>query len=94
MHEGIAKPGAPSECAIECSRCGACCIGADITALGKPVGVRCQHLTRDNLCAIYDHRPDVCRRYQPDETCLMIEAPTLGERVRKYMDLFGLQPEK
>jgi Fe-S-cluster containining protein len=22
---------------------------------------RCPHLTEDNLCDIYDHRPDICR---------------------------------
>ena len=25
------------------------------------VNARCEHLTEENLCAIYDHRPIVCR---------------------------------
>jgi len=27
------------------------------------VDVRCKYLTLDNLCSIYDRRPDVCRGY-------------------------------
>jgi uncharacterized protein len=78
---------------FECTRCGACCIAPDISTTNKPAGQRCEHLTEDLLCGIYDHRPDVCRRYQPDEICLMIAAPTLAERVRKYAELFDIRPE-
>ena len=42
-------------------------------------------------CRIYDARPSVCRAYRPDELCLRIAAPTLAERVRKYLELFGLE---
>ncbi len=78
---------------MECTRCGACCVAPDIAGLGKPVGARCPHLTDDLLCAIYEDRPDVCRQYQADEICRMIEAPNLDERVRKYLDIFGLAAE-
>ncbi|MBX5482375.1 MAG: YkgJ family cysteine cluster protein [Myxococcaceae bacterium] len=78
---------------MECTRCGACCVAPDIAALNKPVGLRCPHLTDDNLCAIYERRPQICRDYAPDEVCRMIEAPTLEERVRKYLALFGLEAE-
>lgn len=32
---------------------------------GKPAGVPCIHLTDDYRCAIYDARPEVCRRLRP-----------------------------
>jgi Fe-S-cluster containining protein len=34
---------------------------------GKPAGVRCVHLTDNNLCALFGkpERPDVCRLFQP-----------------------------
>jgi Fe-S-cluster containining protein len=78
---------------MECTRCGACCVAPDIAALDKPLGMRCPHLTADNLCSVYDRRPQVCRDYQPDEVCRLIEAPTLEERVQKYLALFGLSAE-
>jgi Fe-S-cluster containining protein len=74
--------------AMKCLRCGTCCTAPDISTLGKPSGVPCIHLNK-GLCAIYDERPAVCRGYRPDEICLMVAAPTLEERVRKYRELFG-----
>ncbi|MEW5742210.1 MAG: YkgJ family cysteine cluster protein [Myxococcota bacterium] len=78
--------------AYECTKCGACCVAPDIAALGKPLGVRCPHLSADNLCTQYENRPEVCRRYQPDELCERISAPTLEARVAKYLALFDLSP--
>ncbi|HYO67439.1 MAG TPA: YkgJ family cysteine cluster protein [Archangium sp.] len=78
---------------MECTRCGACCVAPDIAALDKPLGMRCPHLTADNLCSVYDRRPDVCRAYQADEVCRLIDAPTLEERVDKYLALFELTGE-
>jgi Fe-S-cluster containining protein len=78
---------------MECTRCGACCVAPDIAALDKPLGMRCPHLTADNLCSVYDRRPQVCRDYQPDKVCRLIEAPSLEERVQKYLALFGLSAE-
>ena len=78
---------------MECTRCGACCVAPDIAALDKPLGLRCPNLTADNLCGVYDRRPQVCRDYQADELCRLIESPTLEERVRKYLALFGLTAE-
>jgi hypothetical protein len=68
-------------------------VAPDIAALDKPLGMRCPHLTADSLCSVYDRRPQVCRDYAPDEVCRLIESPTLEERVRKYLDLFGLRAE-
>ncbi len=75
---------------IDCFRCGTCCVAPDIAALGKPLGVRCPHLGDDHLCRAYEQRPEVCRRYDADELCLAIDAPTLEERTAKYLGLFGL----
>ena len=74
-----------------CRRCGTCCIAPDITTIGKPLGVRCRHLDEENLCTVYAARPQVCRNYTPDELCLLIAAPSLPERVRNYLWLFGLE---
>jgi len=77
---------------IECTKCGACCVAPDIAALGKALGERCQHLTAENLCAVYENRPQICRDYAADWLCERIAAPTLEQRVRKYLDVFGLEP--
>lgn len=74
-----------------CRQCGTCCVAPDISALGKPLGKRCVHLGSDNLCSIYSQRPDICRRYSSDELCDVIRAPTLDERVQKYLSVFGLE---
>ena len=78
---------------MECSRCGACCVAPDIAALDKPLGLRCPHLTADNLCGVYENRPQICRDYAADDFCKQIEAPTLGERVAKYLAFFQLGDE-
>lgn len=75
---------------MDCLRCGTCCVAPDIKALGKPLAVRCRHLNADGACDRYGERPAVCRGYQPDEICLLIAAPTLEERVEKYLRLFDL----
>nr|WP_217917385.1 MULTISPECIES: YkgJ family cysteine cluster protein [unclassified Myxococcus] len=61
--------------------------------MDKPLGLRCPHLREDNLCDVYEERPAICRDYRADELCTLIEAPTLEERVEKYLGLFGLQSE-
>jgi Fe-S-cluster containining protein len=78
---------------MECTRCGACCVAPDIAALDKPLGMRCPHLTAENLCGIYQRRPEICRSYRADELCARIAAPTLDERVRNYLAEFGLLAE-
>jgi Fe-S-cluster containining protein len=76
---------------MDCLKCGTCCTAPDITALGKPLGVKCPHLDNEGLCAIYEERPAVCRGYRSDWICLEIAAPTLAERVERYLALFGLR---
>jgi len=73
--------------------CGACCVAPDIAALDKPLGLRCPHLGPDSKCLVYENRPEVCRSYQADEVCERIAAPTLEERVAKYLALFTLEAE-
>lgn len=53
---------------MDCRKCGACCIALSISSLGKPAGVRCRHLTPDNLCALWGkpERPEACSAYRPD----------------------------
>lgn len=79
--------------AVECTKCGACCVAPDIAALDKPLGLACPHLGPDALCLAYDARPQVCRDYQPDELCERIAAPSLAERVAKYLAHFELTAE-
>lgn len=76
-----------------CTICGACCVAPDIAALGKPLGVRCPHLLPDLRCAVYEHRPRVCRSYPADELCDEIAADTLEERVARYLAVFDLTAE-
>jgi uncharacterized protein len=78
---------------MECSQCGACCVAPDIAALDKPLGLRCPHLLADNRCGVYDRRPQICRDYTPDALCERIAAPTLAERVQKYLAYFELEAE-
>jgi len=79
---------------IECIKCGTCCIAADISTLNKPLGVRCQYLTDDNLCSIYEQRPRICRDYKPDEVCLAIRGlKSQTERIRKFLEIYGLLEE-
>lgn len=73
-----------------CLQCGTCCVGPDISSLGKSIGVACCFLDSGMLCSIYADRPDVCRRYMPDEICRLVAAPSLEERVERYLCLFGL----
>ena len=58
--------------------CGACCIAPSISSPipgmpnGKPAGVRCVHLTPENLCALFGHpdRPAVCNSLRAEiEMC-------------------------
>jgi Fe-S-cluster containining protein len=63
----------------ECRRgCGACCIAPSISSpipgmpKGKPAGVRCIQLTKDNLCRLFGSplRPCVCESLKPSrEMC-------------------------
>ena len=55
--------------------------------------MRCCHLTADNLCAIYEQRPEICRAYRADELCERIQAPTVEERAARYLELFQLGDE-
>ncbi|MCI0514117.1 YkgJ family cysteine cluster protein [candidate division KSB1 bacterium] len=55
--------------------CGACCIAISISSAlpgmpaGKPAGVRCIHLTAENICRLHDQAnyPPVCKNLRPAE---------------------------
>lgn len=55
--------------------CGACCTAVSISSPipglpdGKPAGVRCPHLSADNLCLLYGkpERPSICVRFRATE---------------------------
>ncbi len=81
-----------------CVACGACCAAPDISTLAKPLGVTCKHQgagegpTQVHRCTIYDTRPAVCRGYTPDWICAEVAPlPTLAARVRRYLEIFGLE---
>jgi len=78
---------------MDCARCGTCCVAPDIAALDKPLGMRCIHLGANLHCERYAHRPAICRSYRPGELCSLVAAPTLEERVARYLELFGLSAE-
>lgn len=87
-------PGFPPRSTLvrSCTGCGACCAAPDIHALGKPLGVSCVHLQADCRCAVYAARPAVCRSYQPDWVCGEVAPlPTLTARVRRFLEIYGLE---
>ena len=62
----------------ECRKCGACCVAISISSPilgmtgGKPAGVACIHLTRNDLCELFESpdRPEVCALFKPSpDTC-------------------------
>lgn len=77
--------------AVECLKCGTCCVAPDISSLDKPPAAICIHLDDDHCCSRYETRPAVCRSYRPDEICRLIAAPTLEERVVKYLQIFDME---
>jgi len=78
----------------DCSGCGACCAAPDISALAKPLGVRCAFLEPDCRCGRYDTRPSTCREYRPDWVCGEVAPlPTLEARVARFLSIYGLDAE-
>lgn len=48
---------------FKCIKCGLCCQHIDVIPQLKTFddgSGRCIHLQEDNLCEIYEHRPDIC----------------------------------
>lgn len=46
-----------------CGSCFGCCIAFDVVELNKPAGTKCVHASSAG-CAIYDERPEACRKYE------------------------------
>jgi hypothetical protein len=62
---------------------------------GKPAGVRCVQLTRENLCKLFGRpeRPDVCGSYQAsDEFCGSSRSDAM--RLLKELELMTGRPDK
>ena len=78
-----------------CDGCNVCCVALTIRdrALQKAQGVRCGHATAEDLCAIYDRRPEPCRGFEcgwrqlrwvrpalrPDRSGVLIRLRRVGE---------------
>lgn len=48
---------------MKCKKCGACCyfgVYDPMTKKAFKTNLRCPLLTQDNLCSVYDNRPDWC----------------------------------
>ena len=57
---------------MKCLHCGDCCTRFEIPELNKPKGVRCEYLTEENLCKLWDkkERPKVCNDHDyPASVC-------------------------
>jgi len=48
-----------------CGSCNVCCVALTINdvQMQKLPGIRCRHAQRDNSCAIYETRPETCRKF-------------------------------
>ena len=65
----------PMNTKMKCRKCGACCIAISISSPipgmpnGKPAGVRCIHLSDNNLCKLFGkpERPEICADYKADK---------------------------
>ncbi len=47
-----------------CSRCGTCCLHVDRVAVFSDMALpdgKCRYLSDENLCKIYQNRPNLCR---------------------------------
>jgi len=58
----------------DCGGCTLCCKVIGVKALGKEMGLWCQHCAPKSGCAIYEARPDDCRNFD----CGYLLEPSLG----------------
>lgn len=47
----------------QCGSCNGCCDILEVTAVAKPVNELCKHWESGKGCAIYNHRPQMCRSF-------------------------------
>ncbi len=61
---------------MNCHQCGVCCTEISISSPihihhpeGKPAGVKCAWLNKNNLCDLFKsiYRPKICSSFQADE---------------------------
>lgn len=70
----------------ECGDCTLCCKIMGIRELDKPPGVWCGHCRPARGCAIYDSRPQECRKF----VCGYLHSPDLDERWKPSLCKFVL----
>jgi len=75
---------------IDCLMCGTCCTAFDIEGIGKRAGERCDHLSEDNKCMIYENRPWGCRGYKPDELCTLVDGLSAEDKVRLFSKVYDV----
>lgn len=77
---------------MDCHACGACCVEISISSPipgmpnGKPAGVRCVHLTTDNLCALFSSnlRPAICSSFAADVVMCGSDGTEATKLIRIY----------
>lgn len=76
---------------MRCVHCGWCCTNFAIPEINKAAGDRCQYLTENNLCELWDkpERPQICYDYDmPYSIC------PIGLEKRKQQDAEQCVAEK
>ncbi len=51
----------------------------------------CKYLSKDNLCEIYEDRPDVCKNFMPDEICVLISTLSKDDKLRVVKKIYGIK---
>lgn len=61
------------QCGAKCCKAGGTLFFQDGSKLVTPIGQPCPFLSDDDLCKIYEHRPEQCRSFPqgPHKDCLL-----------------------
>ena len=68
-----------------------CCTVFEISSLNKPECKVCEYLDNDNLCKIYENRPEVCKNFMPDEICVLISTLPKEEKLYVVKKIYGIE---
>ena len=60
---------------------------SDEHVYGVEYPIKCKHLTKDNLCAIFDNRPSICRE---NKTLLSLRGCVMGN-IQRFTDINSLK---
>lgn len=62
--QGFRARGMPTPALVrQCGSCTACCTLLEVTDVGKSMNEWCRHCDAGKGCAIYEHRPQMCRSF-------------------------------